>query len=111
MNVAGYVAAHIVEGEIEVAHYHEVDRLVEEGALLIDVRNPHERDNGYIPGSINIPLEQLRERLDEIPKDQKVYVSCQVGLRGYLACQILNLNGYQAVNVSGGYKTYSSVLS
>ena len=111
VNVAGYVAGHIVDGDIEVAHYHEIDRLVEDGAMLIDVRNPHERDNGYIPGSINIPLEQLRERLDEIPRDQKVYVSCQVGLRGYLACQILNLNGFRAVNVSGGYKTYSSVLS
>ncbi|MFS0784638.1 CoA-disulfide reductase [Bacillus sp. 1P06AnD] len=109
VNMLGYVASHIVDGEVKVAHYHEIDEFVKNGALLVDVRDPHERDNGYIPGSINIPLGELRERLHELPKDKTIYVSCQVGLRGYLATRILDLNGYEAVNVSGGYKTYSAV--
>lgn len=109
VNMAGYVASHVVDGEVDVVHYHEIDQLIADGALLVDVRDSHERDNGFIPGSINIPLGELRDRLNEIPKDETVYVSCQVGLRGYLASQILNLNGFKAVNVSGGYKTYGAV--
>ncbi|MFS0783032.1 CoA-disulfide reductase [Bacillus sp. 1P06AnD] len=109
VNMAGYVATNIVEGAIETVQWHEIDDIVEAGGLLIDVREPIEREMGYIPGSINIPLGELRDRLDEIPKDQKVYVSCQVGLRGYLAGRILDQNGIKAVNVDGGYKTYTSV--
>ncbi len=107
VNMAGYVAGHIVDGEMKVVHYDQIDEIIENGGLLVDVRNPGERDNGYIPGSINIPLESLRDRLEELPRDKTIYVSCQVGLRGYLACRILQLNGYEAVNVSGGYKTYA----
>ena len=62
-------------------------KLLQMVVLSIDVREPIEREFGFIKGSINIPLDQLRNRLEEIPKDQTVYVSCQVGLRGYLACK------------------------
>jgi TusA-related sulfurtransferase len=68
-----------------------------------------EREFGFIEGSINISLNDLRTKLEEIPKDKTVYVSCQVGLRGYLASRILKNNGYHVKNVDGGWKTYSSV--
>ncbi|WP_050614001.1 FAD-dependent oxidoreductase [Bacillus testis] len=109
VNILGYAASHIVDKEIEVAHFHQIDKIVEEGGYLIDVREPQERENGYIPGSKNIPLGELRDRLHELPKDRKIYVACQVGHRGYYAARVLDLNGFQAVNVSGGYKTYSQV--
>ena len=109
VNMAGYVATNLVEGELEHIQWHEVDEIIANGGLVIDVREPIEREFGFIQGSINIPLDQLRDRLDEIPQDQTVYVSCQVGLRGYLASRILKNNGYSVKNVDGGWKTYSSV--
>lgn len=108
VNMAGYVASNIVEGLAEIVQWHEIDEIVAQGGLLIDVREPIEREAGIIPGSINIPLGQLRERLSEIPKGNTVYVSCQVGLRGYLAARILTEHGYHVKNVDGGYKTYAS---
>lgn len=110
VNMAGYVATNLVEGEFDQVQWHEIDNIVANGGLLIDVRNPKEREFGYIEGSINIPLDDLRDRLNEVPKDQPIYVSCQVGLRGYLACRILKNNGYDVKNVDGGWKTYSSVF-
>ena len=109
VNMLGYVASNVVDGDVKVVHYNQIDELVEGGAILVDVRDPHERENGYIPHSINIPLGEIRDRLHELPGDQTIYVSCQVGLRGYLACRILSLHGYDVVNVSGGWKTYASV--
>jgi CoA-disulfide reductase len=109
VNMAGYVATNIIEGDLEHIQWHEVDQIVSEGGLLIDVREPMEREFGFIEGSINISLNDLRNKLTDIPKDKTVYVSCQVGLRGYLASRILKNNGYQVKNVDGGWKTYSSV--
>ncbi|NGQ95923.1 CoA-disulfide reductase [Brevibacillus sp. SYP-B805] len=109
VNLAGYVASNIAEGLVEIVQWHEIDRLVADGGLLIDVREPVEREKGYIPGSINIPLGELRSRLADIPKDRTVYVSCQVGLRGYIAARILSQHGFRVKNVDGGYKTYASV--
>ena len=109
VNMAGYVAANLMEEELEHIQWHEVDQVIADGGLLIDVREPMEREFGYIKGSINISLNDLRNRLNEIPKDNSVYVSCQVGLRGYLAARILKNNGYKVKNVDGGWKTYSSV--
>jgi CoA-disulfide reductase len=110
VNLAGYVASNIVQGLAETVQWHEIDALVEAGGLLIDVREPREREMGYIPGSVNIPLGQLRQRMQEIPRDQTVYVSCQVGLRGYLAARILSQHGYRVKNLDGGYKTYAHVF-
>ena len=108
--MAGYVALNLMEGELEHIQWHEVDKIVEEGGTLIDVRDPKERKSGYIKGSINIPLNDLRHRLGEIPNDEPVYVSCQVGLRGYLASRILKNHGFIVKNVDGGWKTYSAVF-
>jgi rhodanese-related sulfurtransferase len=109
VNMAGYVASNLVEGELEHIQWHEVDQIVADGGILIDVRESRERENGYIEGSLNIPLNELRNKLAELPKDQTIYVSCQVGLRGYLASRILKNNGYRVKNVDGGWKTYSAV--
>ena len=109
VNYAGYVATNMIEEGIETVQWHEIDEIVANGGLLIDVREPKERENGYITGSDNITLDQLRDNLDKLPKDQTVYVSCQVGLRGYLAARILLANGFKVKNLDGGWKTYSAV--
>lgn len=109
VNMAGYVASNILDGELEHIQWHEVDEIIKDGGLLIDVREPMEREFGYIEGSINISLNDLRNRLEELPNNRTIYVSCQVGLRGYLASRILKNNGYHVKNVDGGWKTYSSV--
>lgn len=110
VNYIGYVASNIYEGVLKTIQYNEIDELIAKGNILVDVREPKELEKlGSIPGSVNIPLGQLRERLAELPKDKTIYITCQVGLRGYLAVRILEQNGFQAVNLDGGYKTYFSV--
>ncbi|WP_141432458.1 DsrE/DsrF/DrsH-like family protein [Bacillus sp. 03113] len=109
VNMAGYVASNIMDGMVETVQWHEIDALVQNGGLLIDVREPVEREIGYIPGSINIPLHDVRKHLNELPKDKTIFVSCQVGLRGYLAARILKQHGFHVKNLDGGYKTYKAV--
>ncbi|OIJ19273.1 CoA-disulfide reductase [Anaerobacillus alkalidiazotrophicus] len=111
VNMAGYVATNIVEGVLETVQWNEIDEIVTNGGTLIDVRNPIELEMGYIKGSKNIPLDDLRDRLAELQKNETIYVSCQVGLRGYLATRILQENGFNVKNLDGGWKTYSSVFS
>lgn len=109
VNYAGYVAANIMDGLVETVQWHEIDDLVGNGATLIDVREPKEREAGYIPGSVNIPLNDLRSRLKELPENEMLYVTCQVGLRGYLAARILAEHGFRVKNLDGGWKTYAAV--
>jgi CoA-disulfide reductase len=109
VNMAGYAASNIADGLVETVQWHEIDEIVHNGGLLIDVREPIEREMGYIEGSINIPLGELRSRLNELPKDQTIYLTCQVGLRGYLGARILMQNGFNVKNLDGGFKTYSCV--
>lgn len=109
VNYAGYVAANILDGLVETVQWHEIDDLVGNGATLIDVREPREREAGYIPGSINIPLNDLRSRLKELPENEMLYVTCQVGLRGYLAARILTQHGFRVKNLDGGWKTYAAI--
>jgi CoA-disulfide reductase len=111
VNMAGYVASNIMNGAVETVQWHEIDEIVSQNGLLIDVREPIEREMGYINGSVNIPLGDLRDQLDRLPKNETIYVSCQVGLRGYLASRILTENGFNVKNLDGGWKTYSSVLN
>lgn len=108
VNMAGYAAKNIAEGLVETVQWHEINDILADGGYLIDVREPIERDMGMIEGSVNIPLGELRDRLDEIPT-KEVYVYCQVGLRGYLATRILMQAGFKVRNLDGGYKTYSCV--
>ncbi|WP_028541156.1 CoA-disulfide reductase [Paenibacillus sp. UNCCL52] len=107
VNMAGYVASNIMDGLVQTIQWHEVDDFHRNGGLIIDVRDAVELQAGAIPGSIHIPLAEIRERMAEIPSDLEIAVSCQVGLRGYIAARILTQYGYRVRNVDGGYKTYS----
>ncbi|WP_179031382.1 CoA-disulfide reductase [Paenibacillus kribbensis] len=107
VNMAGYVASNIMDGLVQTLQWHEVDDFHRNGGVIIDVRDKVELQAGTIPGSIHIPLAELRDRMSEIPRDREIAVSCQVGLRGYLAARILTQHGYSVRNVDGGYKTYS----
>lgn len=111
VNIAGYAASNIIAGLSKHIQWHELNDLLEAGAFVVDIREPREVANGTIEGSINIPLDQIRDRLDEFPKNQPIYVFCQVGLRGYLANRILDQYGYNSINLDGGYKTFSSVYN
>jgi NADPH-dependent 2,4-dienoyl-CoA reductase/sulfur reductase-like enzyme/rhodanese-related sulfurtransferase len=107
INMAGFVAAGLLRGDHPQA---DVEAAVTPSAngrpLLVDVRTPEEYDRGHIPGAVNIPVDELRSRLSELPGDRELTVYCQVGQRGYLATRILNQVGHKATNVGGGYKTY-----
>lgn len=107
VNMLGFTASNILRGDTKVFHYEEADTLDREKVTLIDVRTPEEAQAGTLKGAVIIPVDQLRERMHEIPKEKPVYLFCQVGLRGYIASRILLQNGYDAYNLSGGYKTYS----
>lgn len=109
VNMMGYCGANIMENIVENTQWYEIENLVKNKEYILDVREEYEVSNGSIKNVVNIPLGQLRDRLNEIPKDRKIYVCCQVGLRGYIACTILNQYGYNTSNIDGGYKTYSSI--
>jgi len=108
VNMAGYVAENILQKRLHVIPWSAVKDISKED-LLIDVRTALEFVEGNIPGSINIPVDELRNRLDEIEKNKYIFIYCQIGLRGYLAQRILLQNGFQHVqNISGGYKLWSA---
>lgn len=110
VNIVGYVADNVYKGVYDVVHWNQIDSIIENGGLLMDVRSKEEFDSGHIKGSINIPIDEIRKRLNEInvKKDHPIYVSCQSGTRAYIALRILQGNGYSNVsNLSGGYETYS----
>lgn len=102
VNFAGMVATNVIEGRTRVIHWDELPK----DAFLLDVRQPEEFETGHVPGAKLIPLGELRERLDEVPKDTPVAVYCKVGIRGYLAERVLQQAGFDAYNVSGGWLTY-----
>ena len=106
--IAGYVAHNIISGAMPVIYWREIDRLDLNKTFLLDVRTPGEYRLGTIQGAVNIPLNDLRERINELPKDKEIIVFCAVGLRGYLALRILQGHGFEKVrNLSGGYQIYS----
>lgn len=107
VNMAGYVAENILTKKVEVIDWRKISQLGSD-TILVDVRTADEYSLGAIPGAINIPVDELRNRLSELPKDKPIVVTCAVGLRGYLAYRILVQHGYKDVkNLSGGYKTWS----
>lgn len=107
VNMAGFTAANVLKGDMKVIHWDEIQTLDRNQSILIDVRTPLEFGIGAIEGAVNIPLDDLRSRINEIPANKEIIIYCQVGLRGYIAARILMQNGYQNVrNLSGGYKTY-----
>ncbi|AAF96545.1 TPA: FAD-dependent oxidoreductase [Vibrio cholerae] len=106
INQAAFVATNLIKGDAKAIHFDEIDNLTDEQVLL-DVRNPMELQNmGYLPGAINIPVDQLRQHMNELPKDKEIVIYCQVGLRGNVAYRQLVNNGFKARNLIGGYRTY-----
>lgn len=109
--IAGYVASNIISGAMPVISWRELAEKKDE-VMLIDTRTPEEFSFGTIPGAVNIPLDEMRDRLSEIPADKPVVLFCAVGLRGYLAQRILIGRGYRnTANLIGGYKTYSTAVA
>ena len=106
VNMLGYYASNIIEGFTEIVQWYEINKLDKENSIIIDVREEFELVTGGFENSIHIPLGNLRDRLNEIPKDKNIYVTCQVGLRGYVACRMLSQNGIKCTNIDGGLKTY-----
>lgn len=107
VNVAGLVAENIIKGMTKIVHWDSIRNLDMKDTLLLDVRTPDEHALGSIEGSINIPVDELRERLSEIPQGKKLVVFCGTGHRSYFATRILMQNGFTEVyNLSGGYHTY-----
>ncbi|HTQ41079.1 MAG TPA: FAD-dependent oxidoreductase [Pirellulales bacterium] len=107
VNMAGFVAAGLLRGDHPQV---DVEAIIvaspSEKPTLLDVRTPDEYADGHIPVAINIPIDELRQRLDELPQKRPIAVYCQVGQRGYLATRILRQKGYSASNITGGYRTY-----
>lgn len=111
VNMLGFVAENIITGKVKQFFWHDVENLPRDGSVtLLDVRTAAEVGRGKIDGFINIPLDSLRARIGEIPKDKPVYVHCHSGLRSYIACRILSGNGYDCCNLAGGWRLYESVL-
>lgn len=109
--IAGYVASNIISGAMPGISWRELAEKKDE-VMLIDTRTPEEFSFGTIPGAVNIPLDEMRDRLSEIPADKPVVLFCAVGLRGYLAQRILIGRGYRnTANLIGGYKTYSTAVA
>lgn len=110
VNMAGYVAENILTGKMKSFNYNEFDSIDKDNTIILDIRAKEELELGYIDGSINIPLDTLRDNLDKLDKDKKILVYCAIGLRGYIASRILTQNGFENVyNISGGYATYACV--
>ncbi|MBE8168806.1 MAG: FAD-dependent oxidoreductase [Shewanella sp.] len=106
INQAAFVANNLIKGDLKAIHFNEVNHLSDD-QVLVDVRNPSELESlGWIEGAINIPLDVLRERMDELPKDKEVIIYCQAGLRGHVAYRQLVNNNYKARNLLGGYRTW-----
>jgi len=111
VNFAGFAAANILRGDVTVAHWSQWQAREAAGAppLVLDVRQPAEVAAARVPGSVPIPLGELRRRLGELPPDREIWVHCGAGQRSYYACRILTQHGFRVRNLSGGIQTYHSV--
>ncbi len=112
VNMAGFMIDNIARGVVKQWHLEDMDRLPRDGSvILLDTRTVGEYSRGHIEGFQNIPVDELRERLDEVEQGKPVYVICQSGLRSYIASRILEGNGYEAYNFSGGFRFYDAVMN
>lgn len=110
VNMAGFIAQNLISGKVKHFYYEDLTALSkDEGAFLLDTRTPFEYKQGNAEGFVNIPVDELRERIDEIPADKRIYVMCQSGLRSYVATRILSNLGYDCYNFAGGYRFYSII--
>lgn len=112
VNMAGFMIENIRNGIVKQWYYEDVNVLPRDGSVtLLDVRTPMEYSRGYVDGFINIPVDDLRERIGELDKTKPVYVICQSGLRSYLVCRILAGNGFDVYNFAGGFRFYDAVYN
>lgn len=112
VNMAGFMIDNISRGILKQWHLEDVSSLPRDGSVtLLDTRTAEEFDDGHIDGFFNIPVDELRENLDKVEKGKPVYVICQSGLRSYIATRILEGNGYEAYNFSGGFRFYDAVMN
>ncbi len=107
VNMIGYMAENFLSGKTDIITINDIDHFDADKAQLVDVRSNTEHKNGHIPGSIHIPVDELRQRLNELDKNKEIWAYCAVGLRGYTASRILSQNGFRVKNLSGGYSTYA----
>ena len=108
VNIAGMIAVNAIRGDAPVARWEDLEQ---SGALILDVRDADEYAEGHVAGAVHIPLAELRERMVELPTERAIWVYCQVGQRAYYATRALRLNGYDALNLSGGFATYEAWCS
>ncbi|MEA4926580.1 MAG: FAD-dependent oxidoreductase [Syntrophomonadaceae bacterium] len=106
VNLLAYAAANIINGDVSVIHWIDVPGHVKQGAFLIDARTASEFAHGAVENAYNIPVDEIRDRLSEIPKDREILVYCGQGLRSYIVNRILRQKGYDVKNISGGYGLY-----
>jgi len=110
VNMVGYVIENLLNGLVKNFYWDDVDKLPRDGSVnLLDVRTKAEYQRGHIDGFVNIPLDSLRENLDKLDKTKPIYVDCMSGQRSYLACRILQENGFDTYNLSGGYRLYELI--
>jgi len=111
VNFAGMIAANALRGDAPVVYWENLpeEQVPEEQIMLLDVRDPNEFEAGHVAGSVNIPLSELRDRRSELPQQQAIWVYCQVGQRAYYATRALRQFGYNAYNLTGGYKTQQAM--
>ncbi len=111
VNMAGFMMENLSRGLVKQFHWDQADALPRDGsALLLDVRTPMEYQRGHLDGFVNIPVDELRERLGELPQGKPVYLVCQSALRSYLACRVLAQEGFDCSHLAGGYRLYESVM-
>jgi len=101
VNMAGMIAANVVRNDVQISHWEHLEKDI---SFILDVRDPSEYEEGHIDGAKNIPLNDLRKRMGELPKNQEIWLYCLEGQRAYYAARVLSQNGYDTINISGGYK-------
>ena len=112
VNMAGYVIENIMTGNVKQYHWNDVERLMkDDSVIMLDVRNVSEYAKGHIEGTVNIPLDELRERMKELDQAKDIYINCHSGLRSYIACRILTANGFNCYNLSGGFRFYECIFN
>jgi rhodanese-related sulfurtransferase len=104
VNIAGMIAANFLRNDAQMTHWENLEK---DGIFILDVRDPSEYEKGHIDGAVNIPLNDLRQRMGEVPKDREIWAYCFVGQRSYYASRALSQYGFDIKNISGGYKTFT----
>jgi NADPH-dependent 2,4-dienoyl-CoA reductase/sulfur reductase-like enzyme/rhodanese-related sulfurtransferase len=111
VNLAGMAAENVIAGDVSLAQWNEIGLLDPSKTLLLDVRRPAERAQGFIPGSTHVPLDELRQRLSELPRDREIITYCHTGQRSYIAARLLSQHGFRVRNLAGSYRTWRATQS